>query len=177
MVNKLLDVVEQDIGRGIHPYVRLPDGEAGEAAEYFLEDLGYLNSDNIVFHGAPTDEEDWQRFEMLERVAFKLYAEGENPTINFPEDQRSKVENSEVLHADVVNYLSPSNTEDDISQSEEGTRIHITSDYHAEAVDQLSMMYDSEDYIVVSAETDPTLGQEMKEVVRNFYNQMIDPRF
>lgn len=178
MVNKVLDLVLEDIGQGMHPYTEIDDKEAYKAASDRLYKDNFIEADNLIFHGAPSPEEDRERFDMFERVGFALYASGNNVNIHFPEDQRSKIEDSEVFHEDVVNYFDPNKTEDDFSLTEpSGSRIQVTSDYHAEAVDQLSNVYDNEDYLVISAELEPDLRKEVTEAVRNVYNQILGPRF
>ena len=158
--NKVLDYVKSELGRAIHPYEsdsELEEYEALTLFEDFSYETGLENFDALLLHGGPSDKENNLRFDTFEKAAFYLQASGNNPRIFAPEAFQKQIEGSEVIHSDSVNYIEPNITEDEISEiynefKGQG-RIHVTSDYHAEGVDHLSNLFDSDDFVVLSTDT------------------------
>lgn len=177
MVNKNLKdyleaYVESEIGRSIPPYQTENDISSEDSREIlrdFNEEYGIEDFEELILHGAPSEEENEVRYDLLEKAAFHLQSRGKRPEFVVPEAFRENIESSEILHTDSVNYCDPSITEDEIAQSSNWSRIHVTSDYHSEAVDNLSSNFDKEDFIVLSAATEK--GAFPKEE----YTQILGP--
>lgn len=174
--NSVLDYVKSELGRTINPYESDNPLEESEAKTLF-EDFSYStnleNFDSQILHGAPSEKEDELRYDLFEKAAFYLQASGKNPEIFTPKKFKEDIESSEVIHAESINYIEPEITEDELSQTYEKFngegRIHVTSDYHAEGVDHLSTMFDNDEFVVLSADTDN------EEFPSNNYTDILGP--
>lgn len=159
--NQVWDYVKSELGRSISAYEGdnpLDDEEAQKLFEDFSYETRLEDFDAVILHASPSEDENELRYDLFEKAAFHLQASGKNPEMFVPDTFREDIENSEVIHPDSVEYIEADITEDELSQpykSFNGTgRIHVTSDYHAEGVDHLSTLFDEDDFIVLSADTE-----------------------
>ena len=150
--------VKAELGNAVHPYLHNIEGTtAREIFEDYSNEIGFEESDKLILHGAPSEEESLARYDLLEKTAFYLQSQGENPELYIPDVFEDDVQKSEVIHENSVNFMSPDVTEDEISsaakEQSEGLRTHITSDYHAEGVYGLNEAFDDSTFTVLSADT------------------------
>jgi len=155
--NSVVDWVKSELGNATAPYVELDETTSREVFEDYVEETALEEASKVILHGGPSEEESMTRYDLLETTAFYLQAKGSNPEIYIPDIFEDNVEESEVLHKDSVNFIQPEVTEDEITESclenKNGSRIHITSDYHAEGVYNLNKAFDDNDFSVLTANT------------------------
>lgn len=146
MVDKRL-IAESIITHGLNPYnseTELSDNEVDDIVDIAFKEWGFQDSSALIFHGGPSQRDEETRFEVFEETASYLEENGKDFELYFPDDKQYLLENSS-LSTENINFISPEITEDDISMSgHHESRIHVTSDYHAERVDRLLNEYEED---------------------------------
>lgn len=162
--NSLWDYVKSELGRSITPYdgdSPLDDAEARELFEDLSYDTDLEYFDALILHGGEKDD---SRYDIFEKAAFHLQASGKNPKMFVPEQYRQDIESSEVIHADTVEYFDAADSETELSQIYErfnGTgRVQITSDTEAMDLEDTSIAFDEDDFVILSADTS---GERIKD--------------
>ena len=152
----------QDLANAVAPYQsdkdRFDEEESLEIVDDLFRRYGFAQTDSLVYHGGPSEEEDDARFELLEEVTHLLYSNGNSDVdLYVPEDQLYRAENSDRIHEDKVKTFNPEDTRDDIEMSvgegHDGKTVAVTSDYHMERVDSLYREITEGEHLVLGADS------------------------
>jgi len=138
-------------------YNRFTEDESLEIIDNLFKKDGFVDTDALVYHGGPSEEEDEARFEVFQEVAHLLQSNQNNVDIYMPDDQLHRVEESDEIHSGSVKSFDPETTTEDIEMSVgreyKGDTIAVTSDYHMERVDSLYNEMTEGDYLVLGADS------------------------
>ncbi|QGA80694.1 hypothetical protein LC1Nh_0810 [Candidatus Nanohalobium constans] len=170
--------MKEELGRSIQPYSEeMSRQDALDTASYFFDD--FEDADQLMFHAGKSEAENSERLELAEQTAFLMYSAGHNPQIYAHEYHEDLIEESEVLHKDIVNFVDPETTAQEMHKMLEddpnAKRVYATNEYHVDGVEQIAQKLDDNNYLVLGYGDEPEM--RLGEAARMTRNGLFTPRY